>query len=149
VSNGLSVGRKTVSAVKLGDQRRVGDGHSGALTEVASRVALALAQALRLAGEVGSRQSGGTNSDPYQIDEIAAQLATELGGNSADAGKLARALHEFALESASLIGARPHSTSFAMIEAAIARGTGETGDAHNVSDAMTAIERSTHYVRTA
>lgn len=149
MTNSLSIGRKTVSAVKLGDTHRVGDGHSGALTEVASRVALALAQALRLAGEVGSRQSGGSSSDPYQIDEIAAQLATQLGGNSADAGKIARGLHEFAQESASLIGARPHSTSFAMIEAAIAKGTGETGEAHSVADAMTAIERSTHYVRIA
>jgi hypothetical protein len=103
---------------------------------------------LRLAGEVGSRQSSGSgNGDPYQIDEIAKQLATQLGGNSADAGRLARALHEFAQESASLIGARPNSSSFAAIESAIAKGTGDTGEADSVDMAIAAIDRSTHYVR--
>jgi hypothetical protein len=147
VTNGISFGRKTVSAVKLGDTNRVSDGHSGALTEIAGRVASAIAKALRLAGEVGSRQSSGGNGDPYQIDEIAKQLSKQLGGNSADAGRIARALHEFAQESASLIGARPQSTSFAAIESAIAKGTSETGEADSVDSAIIAIDRSTHYVR--
>jgi hypothetical protein len=150
VTNGISFGRKTVSGVNLGNPNRVGDGHSGALTEIAGRVASAIAKALRLAGEVGSRQSsGGGNGDPYQIDEIAKQLSTQLGGNSADGGRIARALHEFAQESASLIGARPQSTSFVAIENAIAKGTGETGEADSVDSAITAIDRSTHYVRIA
>jgi hypothetical protein len=146
VTNGISFGRKTVSAVKLGDTHRVGDGHSGALIQIAGRVASALAKALRLAGEVGSRQSTGS-SDPYQIDEVANELATQMGGNSADAGRIARALHEFAQESASLIGARPHSNSFAAIERAIEKGTSDNGEANTVESAIAAIDRSTGYVR--
>lgn len=147
MTNGISFGRKTVSAVKLGDTHRVGDGHSGALIEIAGRVASALAKALRLAGEVGSRQSTSGGSDPYQIDQIASELSTQMGGNSADAGRIARALHEFAQESASLIGARPHSNSFAAIEGAIAKGISEHGEARTVESAITAIDRSTGYVR--
>ena len=147
MTNGISFGRKTVSAVKLGDTYKVGDGHSGALIEIAGRVASALAKALRLAGEVGSRQSTGGGSDPYQIDQIASELSTQMGGNSADAGRIARALHEFAQESASLIGARPHSNSFAAIESAIAKGTSEHGEARTVESAIAAIDRSTGYVR--
>jgi hypothetical protein len=147
VTNGISFGRKTVSAVKLGDTHRVGDGHSGALIQIAGRVASALAKALLLAGEVGSRQSTGSSSDPYQIDEVANELATQMGGNSADAGRIARALHEFAQESASLIGARPHSNSFAAIERAIEKGTSDNGEANTVESAIAAIDRSTGYVR--
>lgn len=148
MTNGISIGRKTVSSVRLGDRYRVGDGHSGALTEVASRVAVALAKALRLASEVGAHQSvvGGA-SDPYEIDGIALQLSTQLGGSKADAASLGRALHEFAQESAALIGARPHSRSFSAIESAIARATGECGEARSVRDALVAIERTTSYVR--
>lgn len=148
MTNGISFGRKTVSAVKLGDTGRITDGHSGAMTEIAGRVASAIAKALRLAGEVGAKQSsGGGNGDPYQIDEIAKQLATQMGGNSADAGKLARALHEFAQESASLIGARPQSTSFIAIERAIAKGTEGPVEVNTVDAAIAAIDRSTGFVR--
>ena len=148
MTNGISFGRKTVSAVKLGDTGRITDGHSGAMTEIAGRIASAIAKALRLAGEVGAKQSTGSgNGDPYQIDEIAKQLATQMGGNSADAGKIARALHEFAQESASLIGARPQSTSFIAIERAIAKGTEGSGDASSIDAAIGAIDRSTAYVK--
>jgi hypothetical protein len=149
VTNGISFGRKTVSAVKMGDGYRVGDGHSGALIEIAGRVASALAKALRLAGEVGSRQSSGGGSDPYQIDQIASELCTQMGGGSADAGRIARALHEFAQESASLIGARPQSKSFIAIENAIARALNDQGEANSVETAIAAIDRSTGYVRAA
>ena len=150
MTNGISFGRKTVSSVKYGDSRKVRDGHSGALIEIAGRVASALARALRLAGEVGSRQStGGGGADPYQIDEIARELATQMGGNSADSGRIARALHEFAQESASLIGARPQSQSFAAIESAIARATSDNGEANTVDSAIIAIDRSTGYVKAA
>lgn len=148
VTNGISLGRKTIGRVQLGDRFRVGDGHSGALTEVASRVAVALAKALRLASEVGSRPPvGGGASDPYEIDGIASQLSMQLGGSQADAATLARSLHEFAQESAALIGARPHSRSFAAIESAITKATGECGEARSVRDALVAIERTTSYVR--
>jgi chorismate mutase len=148
VTNGISFGRKTVSNVRFGDGHRVGDGHSGALTEVASRVASALARALRLASEVGAHQSlNGSVTDPYQIDDIAAQLADQLGGSKADSGSLARALHDFARESAALIGARPHSQSFSAIERAIAKATSENGEAQTVSTAIIAIERTTNYVK--
>ena len=147
MTNGISFGRKTVSAVKLGDTHRVGDGHSGALIEIAGRVASVLAKALRLAGKVGSRQSTSSGSDPYQIDQIAGELSTQMGGNSADAGRIARALHEFAQESASLIGARPHSNSFAAIESAIAKSISDYGEARTVESAIAAIDRSTGYVR--
>jgi hypothetical protein len=149
VTNGISFGRKTVSSVKYGDNHRVGDGHSGALIEIAGRVASALALALRLAGEVGSRQSTGGGGDPYKIDQIARDLTTQMGGNITDAGRIARALHEFAQESASLIGARPQSQSFAAIENAIARATSDNGEANTVDSAVAAIDRSTGYVRAA
>jgi hypothetical protein len=58
-------------------------------------------------------------------------------------------LHEFAQESASLIGARPQSSSFAAIESAIAKGTSDNGEADTVDAAIAAIDRSTGYVRAA
>jgi prophage DNA circulation protein len=149
VTIGITTGRKVgLSVSQIGGSGGAGaSGAATALSDVAGRVAAALASELRLAQDAGSHQSSGGGGDPYAIDELSRELASRLGGSTADAGHIARALHEFATESASLIGARPDSRSFIQIEAAIAPVDGNTAAAETVQGAIRMIEQSTARVK--
>ena len=125
MTNGVYLNRK--AGVSLSGISGNGGGNSGAIADgamhaVAGRVATALAKELRLTRDDRDTAKGGNANDPYAIDALAEELSTELGGGPADRGQLARALHNFAQESAALIGARPESGSVATIQQAIAAG---------------------------
>jgi hypothetical protein len=150
VTIGITTGRKAgLSVNRIGGGDGAGQAPTAAaLADVAGRVATSLASELRLAHDGDGRQatsSGG--GDPYAIDDLARELASRLGGSTADAGHIARALHEFAQESASLIGARPDSRSFAQIEAAIAPEQAQAGGPDTVQSALVMIEQSTARIK--
>lgn len=92
-----------------------GDGGPGAqatsaMTRIANRVATTLSREFGLVDpDARGGYPGGSANDAYGVGEIAAELATALGGTPADAGRLSRALHEFAAEAAALIAAKPGS----------------------------------------
>jgi hypothetical protein len=147
MTNGISLDRR--SGVSLGGVSKAGKGASaaagGAMTAVAGRVATALAKELRLARDERDASHGGSTSDPYAIDALAAELTAEIGGGPSDVGTLSRALHQFAQETAALMGARPESGSVQAISDAIT--TSKNGDAPvvqaNIADIVQLIDRAT------
>jgi hypothetical protein len=122
VINSINVGRR--EPVSL---RGVGGGKGGpsgmaaaTMQQAASRVATTLASELRLA-DIDPREgyAGGSSSDAYGVEEMAAALSDALGGTPADRGHVARALHDFVREGAALMAARPESRSIEKLVAAI------------------------------
>ncbi len=127
VINSINVGRR--DPVSL---RGVGGGKGGpsgmasaTMQQAASRVATALASELRLA-DIDPREgfSGGSSTDAYGVEEMAAALSDALADTPADRGYIARALHDFVREGAALMAARPESRSVERLVAAIDAETG-------------------------
>jgi hypothetical protein len=139
----VNVGRR--DAVSL---RGVGAAKGGpstaaaqAMTQVAGRVATAMTAELGLASvEARDRYTGGTASDAYGVEAVAAELADSLGGGPADRGHVARALHEFVREGATLIASRPGSQSLERLEAAIAGASEMKGTGTDIERAVAAID---------
>jgi hypothetical protein len=112
-----------------------------AMTQVAGRVATAMTAELGLASvDARDRYTGGTASDAYGVEGIAAELADSLGGGPADRGHVARALHEFVREGATLIASRPGSPSLERLEAAIAGASEMKGTGTDIERAVGAID---------
>ena len=72
--------------------------------------------------------------------EMAAALTLELGGGPADSGHVARALHEFVREGATLVASRPDSRSLERLETAIAGASEWKGVGSDVERAIAAID---------
>ena len=139
----VNVGRR--DAVSL---RGVGTSRGGpagaaahAMAQVAGRVATAMTAELGLASvDARDRYTGGTAGDAYGVEELAATLADELGGGPADRGHVARALHDFVREGATLVAARPESRSLERLESAIAEAANASGKGSDVERAIAAID---------
>jgi hypothetical protein len=152
VTNGISLNKR--SSVSLSGVGSGGTGGSGALADgamnaVAGRVATALAKELRLTRDDREGGQGGNANDPYAIDALAQELSAELGGGPSETGNLARALHQFAQESAALIGARPESSSVATIQDAIAdgqRGHSSPTSIATVADVIAMIDHASQRI---
>ena len=132
-----------------------GRGNSGskagqAMSSVAGRVASALTQEFDLLDQDGGGQGGGSgyqgDEDIYGIADTAHELTSDLGGNGADEGQLARSLSAFAFESASLIGARPEARSFERIEQAIKAAEMQQQGIENVASVLATIDDTTKLV---
>jgi hypothetical protein len=115
---------------------------ASAMTQVAGRVGQAMTQELGLAAvDPRDRYTGGTANDAYGVEDLAAELSDALGGVPADRGRMARALHEFVQEGASLVAARPESRSLERLEGAIAASAdGSRGSGSDVDRAITTID---------
>jgi hypothetical protein len=112
-----------------------------AMTQVAGRVATAMTAELGLADvDARDRYTGGTASDAYGVEDMAAALTRELGGGPADRGAVARALHEFAREGATLVAARPESRSLERLESAIASAGDAKAMGSEIERAIAAID---------
>lgn len=114
-----------------------------AMTQVAGRVAQAMTQELGLAEvDARDRYTGGSANDAYGVEDMAAELSDALGGVPADKSRIARALHEFVQEGASLVAARPESRSLEQLEGVIAAigGDGSRGVGSDVDRAIAAID---------
>jgi hypothetical protein len=113
------------------------------LAQAAGRLGQTIASALGLPGadQTGPWQGGSTH-DGYGLDELADALSQQLGGGPADRGALARALHDFATEAASLLAARPQSVSFETI-AAVIGASSDPQSGSGIRDAIAVIERAT------
>jgi hypothetical protein len=149
VTNGVSLNRRSgvsLSGIGSGGAGGAGSLADGAMNAVAGRVATALAKELRLTRDDRDAGQGGSNSDPYAIDALAQELSAELGGGPSETGSLSRALHEFAQETAALMGARPESTSVAAIQKAIAAGQGGSTQINTVADVIAMIDATSHRI---
>jgi hypothetical protein len=122
---------------------------ASAMTAVAGRVAQAMTQELGLAEvDPRDRYTGGSANDAYGVEDMAAELSDALGGVPADKGRVARALHEFVQEGASLVAARPESRSLEKLEGAIAASAdGPRGTGSDVDRAITAIDDAVARIR--
>ncbi|MBO9623384.1 MAG: hypothetical protein J7500_11805 [Sphingomonas sp.] len=106
------IGAGRVQGASLGATGSVappGELAATAMTTLASRVATTLAKELGLTGQ-GRGRSGGLTGDLYGVEQISRELTSALGCTPADAGRIARALHEFTSEAASLLAAKPRSS---------------------------------------
>lgn len=113
---------------------------SAAMGKVSGRVAETMARELKLAPvDPRGGYAGGSASDAYGIEEIAAELNASVGGTPADQGRLSRALHEFAQEVATLIAARPVSNTLSGLTFSLADSDGRMG-ATDADYALSAIE---------
>jgi hypothetical protein len=113
-----------------------------AMTQVAGRVASAMTAQFGLA-EVDPRggYTGGNASDAYGVEEMAGELTAALGGGPKERGDIARSLHEFVREGATLVAARPESRSLERLEAAIADASiRPPGSGSDVQQAIAAID---------
>lgn len=87
---------------------------AAAMTTLSSRIAGTITRELGLVDRHG-RQGGGKAGDIYGVDALAEELSAALGATPADAGRLSRALHEFASEAASLLASRPRASVLGMV----------------------------------
>lgn len=120
---------------------------ASAMATVASRLGARLSAELRLADV--EADGGGRANDLYGVEELAAELATALGGGPADHGQLARALHDFARESAVLLAARPEAGSVARMEAAIGQASAASRSGAEVTQAIASIDDATGRIMAA
>jgi hypothetical protein len=139
----VNVGRR--DAVSLRGVGAAKGGPAGAaaqaMTQVAGRVATAMTTELGLASvDARDRYTGGTSGDAYGVEDMAAALTVELGGSPKERGEVARALHEFVREGATLVAARPESRSLERLESAIAEATNTKGTGSDVERAVAVIE---------
>lgn len=146
-------GAERVGALSSGAPR-IGTRAGTAMTTLAGRVAGSIGRELRItrdAGRDGGREGGrgggfAGNEDLYEVGETARALNGDLGGRAVDEGLLARSLGAFVTESASLLAARPHSPSLAVIQEAIARVEAGTRVPETVATALVDIDRTTAHV---
>ena len=116
---------------------------ASAMTQVAGRMATAMTAELGLAEvDARDRYSGGTASDAYGVEDAAAGLTEAMGGSPKDRGDVARALHEFVREGATLVASRPESRSLERVEAAIAAAADTKGSGSDVERAIAAIDHA-------
>jgi hypothetical protein len=112
------IGTRPAQGASLGAADALADGPLGqaaaALSTLSVRVAQTIAGALGLAERSAGAPAGG-RGDFYGIDALAGELAAALGASPAEAGRLTRALHDYAGEVAALLAARPHSSALARI----------------------------------
>ena len=114
---------------------------ASAMTQVAGRMASAMTAELGLADvDARDRYAGGTASDAYGVEDTAADLTAALGGGPKDRGDVARALHDFVREGATLVAARPESRSLERLESAIAGAAELKGSGSDVERAIAAID---------
>jgi hypothetical protein len=116
---------------------------ASAMAQVAGRMASAMTAELGLAEvDPRDRYNGGTASDAYGVEEMAAGLTDALGGSPKDRGDIARALHEFVREGATLVAARPESRSLERLGSAIAGAAEMKGAGSDVERAIAAIDNA-------
>jgi hypothetical protein len=116
---------------------------ASAMIQVAGRMASAMTAELGLAEvDPRDRYTGGTASDAYGVEEMAAGLTDALGGSPKDRGDVARALHEFVREGATLVAARPESRSLERLEFAISGAADSKGSGSDVERAIAAINNA-------
>ena len=120
-----------------------------AMTEVAGRIASKLTSELRLIEPDGRPQgSGESGTDAYGVDALADALSEALGGRPADRAHVARALHDFVLEGATLVAARPESGSLERLQRAISASvSGPAAPGSDVEQATAMIIAATNEIR--
>lgn len=147
----VNVGRRgPVSLRGIGAARGSAAGAAAsAMTQVAGRVAQALTHELGLADvDPRDRYTGGSANDAYGVEDMASELSEALGGVPTDKGRVARALHAFVQEGASLVASRPESRSLERLEHAIAASIdGARGNGSEVDRAISAIDDAVSRLR--
>ncbi len=115
------------------------------MSGLAGKMAQNIGSALRLAGNENAGSWQGNGNDPYEIDELVADLAKDVTGSPTDAGELNRALHAFVQESAALFAARPESRSLMQLQAVITQMS-ENGGKPTLSGLAQKVDAATHAI---
>ena len=142
------IGNTTTNAtVSVGGTAGGGTPSSGALaatvlTGLAGKMANAVSGALNLTGGDAAGSWQGNGNDPYDIEELVAELSDQVDGSPADAGELSRALHGFVQESAALFLARPESRSLTQLQSVIA-GIADSDAAASLSSLTKNVDAAT------
>jgi hypothetical protein len=131
----------------------IGRGHTSsgsragkAMRRLAGNIADRVAREFRLIDDSG-RQPGDDapfreGEDIYDLRDVARELAADLQARPAEAGLLARSLDAFALNSISLMAARPEAASLDTIARAIAANE-RAGQPETVDAAIGQIDQTT------
>jgi hypothetical protein len=145
MTNAISSGRLGgVSATLLGGASGGRGGVSAAMAGLAATIAGTIAGELNLPVDPdGRRQPFAAALDLYGVEETADSLIADVGGNSADKGIVAQALHRFAQEIASLVAAQPDSRALEWVRHAIDQASAVDTSAQNISSLLSTIERAT------
>jgi hypothetical protein len=127
-----------VTGVQSPVAQKTGQVASRALAGVAGKMAGTISSALALTGEQEEPDYNQGGGDPYDIEDIVEELASELAGGPTERGALTRSLHAFVQEGAALFIARPESRSLAFIENVISSGQNndQPADMASVADAI-------------
>jgi hypothetical protein len=136
----------SVQGASLGGAMSSGALARAVMNDVAGKMAGSISSALDLTNAEGTDQWQGNGSDPYNVDEMVASLADELGGSASDVGNLSRALHDFIQNSAALFAARPESRSLAILNSIISVKA-EPDGAASLASIATHIDAATSDLR--
>lgn len=139
--NPINGGRAdAVSLRGIDEKRGPGAQATAAMGKVSARIAGTMAREFKLAPvDPRGGYAGGSANDAYGIEEIAAELTASVGGGPADQGRIARALHEFAQEVATLIASRPVSSTLSGLVFNVVDSDGRMGPT-DADHAIAAIE---------
>lgn len=95
-----------------------------AMRRLAGNIAKRVAREFKMLDDSGRQSDSDRNftegEDIYELRDVARELADELQARPSEAGLLARSLDAFALQSVSLMAARPEAASLDTIARAIA-----------------------------
>ena len=145
--NPINGGRADAVSLRGIDGKRSGGAQAAAaMNTISARIAETMARELKLTPvDPRGGYAGGSASDAYGIEEITAELSRSLGGSPADRGRLSRALHEFAETVATLVAARPLSSTVSNVTSAL--GVDLDGGKPTTEEALAMIEAATVRLR--
>lgn len=146
--NPVNIGSTGAVGLRGIDGKRGGTAQAAAaMSTVNSRVAATMARELRLAPvDPRGGYAGGSANDAYGIEQLAAELTAAVGGTPADQGRIARALHEYAGEVATLIASRPVKGTLQGLAFSVVDSDGRPGST-DADYAMSAIQAGTFRLR--
>ncbi|MGK6318108.1 hypothetical protein [Sphingomonas sp. DT-204] len=145
--NPINGGRADAVSLRGIDGKRSGGTQAAtAMNTISTRIAETMTRELKLAPvDPRGGYAGGSANDAYGVEEIAAELSQSLGGSPADQGRLSRALHAFAETVATLIAARPLSSTVSNLTSSL--GVDLNGDKPTTEEALAMIEATTVRLR--
>ncbi|WP_229953612.1 hypothetical protein [Parasphingorhabdus litoris] len=153
MSNDIRTGLSGINAVRLSG-RGGGSRAGAALSSLAAQIAGHVADTLNLTAQDDQDDNRRgrnfiTAHDLYEIEALSGSLSRELSADGAEAARLTAALHQFAEQSASLLGARPAAYSVEHLVHAIDNAVEDNGGPEDFNRVLAIIEKASLAVENA